>query len=188
MKILKLGNLLIICGLLFSCRAKTIPQKRHNEIVKICFAAGGCYGSCPFLAIEIDSGLNYKYFGGKYTKKHGYYFGKVTEGFWDTLNIKFEKLKYKQLDTLYEQSADDLATEIIIYYGKRKHIIGQSMSLPDSVMKLYDWLIGTDSIIKLNRIVDSTQFKIETKIQKGPPPPPPSKMLINQLRVIPPVK
>ena len=58
-----------------SCRSKTKElQIRNNEIKKISFATGGCYGHCPLLAIEIDSSLSFKFYGGEYTDKKGFYF------------------------------------------------------------------------------------------------------------------
>jgi hypothetical protein len=112
-----------------SCNSDNTIEKRKNEITKVCFATGGCYGTCPFLAIEIDSSLNYKFYGGEYADTTGYFTGKVSQGFWDTLNIKFESINYKQLDTSYEHSIDDLSTETVLYFDKqRKHIHGQSAS------------------------------------------------------------
>jgi len=130
-------NILIISltlQIFASCNSYKTRERRKNQITKVCFATGGCYGNCPFLAVEIDSSLNYKFYGGKYADKPGYFTGKVSRGFWDTLNIKFERINYKQLDTSYEHSHDDLSTETVLYFDKqRKHIYGQSESFPDSV-------------------------------------------------------
>src|ERR1700754_3027346 len=72
-------------------------EARANEISKISFASGGCFGSCPFLAIEVDSSLNYKYYGGKYSEKQGYFTGRISPTLWDSINIKFEKIDFKHL-------------------------------------------------------------------------------------------
>jgi hypothetical protein len=46
-----------------------------DAISKVIFATGGCYGECPYYAIEIDAALNYKYDGGKYAKSHATFKG-----------------------------------------------------------------------------------------------------------------
>lgn len=146
------------------------------------FATGGCYGTCPIQAIDIDSTLTFKYHGIEYTDKKGFYTGVVTSGFWDTLNIKLESINYKQLDTAYVHSYDDLSTEVFIYYNSKvKHIYGQSASLPDSVMTVYNWLLESMRTFELKRTQDSLPF--QTRIQKPLPPPPKST-----LKFIPPTE
>ena len=159
-----------------SCNSDNTIEKRKNEITKVCFATGGCYGTCPFLAIEIDSSLNYRFYGGEYADTTGYFTGKVSQGFWDTLNIKFESINYKQLDTSYDHSVDDLSTETVLYFDKqRKHIHGQSESLPDSVMTVLSWVMNSYKTVTLTRTTDSA-IPFETRIQNPPPPPPMPKM------------
>lgn len=157
-------------------------QKRQNEINKIVFATGGCYGHCPIQVIETDSSLSVRYHGVKYTDKTGFYIGKVSSEFWDTLNIKFENVHYKQLDTFYMHSVDDLSTEIFIFYNNKvKHIYGQSASLPDSLMKVYNWLIKSIKQLNLSQSNDSLRF--ETIIEKPLPIP-----LLDDVKFIPPTK
>lgn len=171
---------ILILTLLIGCDSKN--RGRDNEIKRIVFATGGCYGTCPIQAIDIDSTLAFKYYGIEYTDKKGFYTGVVTSGFWDTLNIKLESVNYKQLDTIYDRSADDLSTEIYIYYNdKVKHIYGQSASLPDSFMSVYDWLLKSMTTFKLMQTLDSLTF--QTSIQKPLPPSP-----IQTLKYIPPTK
>ncbi len=156
---------------LFSCRVK---PKRKNELKKICFAVGGCYGTCPFLSIELDSTLTYKFYGGKYSTIQGWYRGNITQGFWDTLNVNLERINYKEIETTFEQSDDDASIEIILYYdNKRKHINAQEMSMPDSVSKVFKGIKESYKILTLSKQADSS-FSFETKIQNGrfkiPPP------------------
>lgn len=162
-----------------SCNSDKSNNIRKNHITKVCFATGGCFGPCPFLAFEIDSSLNYKFFGGKYSTTTGFFKGRVSQEFWDTLNIKFEHINYKQLDTLYEHSIDDLSIETILHFdNKQKHIYAQSASLPDSIMTVFSWLMKSCKNIALIKITDGDTL-FETKIQNPllmpPPPPPPMK-------------
>lgn len=145
-------------------------RKRHNEINRIVFATGGCYGHCPIQSIDIDSTLAFRYHGVKYVDKEGFYTGVVPNAFWDSLNFKLERINYKNLDTAYDNSVDDLSTEIIIYYnGNIKRIYGQFVSLPDSVMTVYNWLIHSILTFELKQTQDSLTFP--TKIEKLLPPP-----------------
>jgi Domain of unknown function (DUF6438) len=162
----------LLLTLLFSCKQK---PKKESSLKKICFAVGGCYGTCPLLSIELDSTLTYKFYGGQHSKKIGWYKGNVTQGFWDTLNINLERINYKKLDTTFEQTVDDASFEIILYYdNKRKHINAQEMSMPDSVRYVFTNLAETYKNLNLTKQTDSS-FSIETKIQNGviavPPPP-----------------
>lgn len=171
---------ILILTLFLGCDSKNNVPK--NEIKRIVFATGGCYGTCPIQAIDIDSKLTFNYHGIEYTDKKGFYKGVVTSGFWDTLNFKLESINYKQLDTIYDRSSDDLSTEIFIYYNdKVKHIYGQSASLPDSVMNVYDWLLKSMGTFELKKTKDSLTFY--TRIQKPLPPPP-----IQTLRFTPPTE
>lgn len=171
MKPLRLIATLSILTLLFGCDNNK-DRNRQNEIKRIVFATGGCFGACPIQVIDIDSSLIAKYHGVKYTDSTGFYLGNITSGFWDSININFEKINYKHLDSSYEKSVDDLSTEIFIFYNNNnlKHIFAQSSSLPDSVLKTYEWLTGTIKQMKFIRTNDSLTFP--TKIEKPLPIPP----------------
>lgn len=150
-------TIFVFATLLFACKKKNAGSKK--EIEKIVFATGGCYGHCPIQAIQIDSSLTIKYHGVKYTEKIGFYSGIISRNFWDTLNKKLENINYQQLDSTYQNSVDDLSTEIFIYYdNKFKHIYGQSASLPDSVMNVYLWMMSEIKQLKLQPIKDSLIF------------------------------
>lgn len=165
----KLITILSILTLFISCDNN--KHGRQNEIKRVVFATGGCYGHCPIQAIEIDSSLKFKYHGVEYTDSIGFFVGNITNDFWDTLNFKFENINYKQLDSSYEHSVDDLSTEIYIYYNNKvKHIHGQSASLPDSVMTVYLWLMKEIKLLKMQPINDSLTFP--TIVEKPLPMPP----------------
>ncbi|MDP3393071.1 DUF6438 domain-containing protein [Sediminibacterium sp.] len=149
--------------------------KRQDQFKTISFATGGCYGKCPFLAIQIDSSLTYKFYGGRYTEKQGFFTAKVTQGFWDSLNIKMEQAKFKQLDTLYNASVDDMSIESYFTYGQiRKPLYGQEMDLPDNIRSVFYWLMDSYKKLQLTK-VDTLLF--ETKIQFGQGPIPPPKII-----------
>lgn len=141
-----------------SCRNEK-PIDKTYEISRISFASGGCYGNCPLLAIEVDSSFNYKFYGGRFSDMPGYYTGKISQELWDSINIKFEKVDFKHLDTSYLYSIDDLATQTIIFYSnKRKTINAQSASLPRAVDSLLNWLMYSYKSANLIKSKDSLSF------------------------------
>lgn len=136
------------------------PMKRENSIKRIVFATGGCFGPCPVQVFDIDSSLSVKYEGIQNTDLKGFHRGLVTQEFWDSLNMKFETINYKQLDSAYDETIDDLITELMIYdkRNKIKYIYAQSLSLPDSVRNVYSWLSERLETIKLTKTQDSLTF------------------------------
>jgi hypothetical protein len=170
---MKNKKLLIALFLLIIISCREHPSKiRSNKITKMCFATGGCFGTCPFLAIEIDSNLNYKFYGSKYAKLQGYYLGKISQGLWDTINMKFEFLQYRSLDTNVS-SVDDMSFQSIIHFGKYiKKIEHKELELPKDVRENFIWLMNSYKNLDLIKQTDTILF--ETEIQNGPPriPPP----------------
>jgi len=164
--------LLITVSSLIICCSRKKADKRHNEITRVVFATGGCFGPCPYQIIDLDSSLKFKYHGVRYSDTLGFYAGTIEKNLWDSLNIRFEDINYKKLDTVYNYSMDDMATEIFIYYGKNKikHINAQSASLPDSVKNVYDWLMKVIKNLKFENRIDSVVFP--TQIQTPLPVPP----------------
>ena len=165
-----------------SCNSYQTTQRRENNITKVCFAAGGGLELSPYIAIEIDSSLTYKFYGGEYSDIKGYFTGNVSQGFWDTLNIKFELVNYKQLDTSYEHTIDDPSTETILYFNnQRKHIRAQRGSLPDSLLNVFSWLMNSHKIVALTKTTDNA-ITFETKRQIPVPPP----IMVDTIKFTPP--
>ena len=153
MKQYKLVIFLFILTLFYGCVKK---NGRQNENTRVVFATGGCNGVCP---IQVIDNLTVRYLGVKYCDRTGFFIGNISSKFWDTLNLKFEKIKFKQLDSSYQHSYDDLSTEIYIYYDdKVKHLKGQSERLPYSLMSVYSWLPTEIKQIKLKPIKESLKF------------------------------
>lgn len=163
---------LILILTLFACADTHKDNKRNNQIRKVSFATGGCYGKCPFLAIEIDSSLSYKFYGGQYSDLQGFFTGKITQTFWDSLNIKLEQVNLKQLDTLYMATIDDLSIESYFTFGQiKKPLFGHEMDFPDSVQKIFNWLMGSYKRVELTK-VDTLDFETKIQFSQGPMPPP----------------
>ncbi|ANH81046.1 hypothetical protein A8C56_08695 [Niabella ginsenosidivorans] len=151
--------ILLFLLILGSCNIK----KQHSlpeEINKITIVTGGCYGECPFLAIAIDKSLNYNYFGGEYTELNGFYTGKVSNEFWDSVSQKLERIQFKQLDSQYINSHDDMNIQVVIQYNDSiKKIRAQSADLLDSVRKILFWLLDSRTKQKLVPSKDTIRFE-----------------------------
>jgi len=66
--------------------------------------------------------------------------------------MQFASVRYELLDSLYTGNADDFDTELFIYTGDQdiKYIHASVGSLPDSVARVYEWLIN--SVHRLNSL------------------------------------
>lgn len=162
--------LILFAFIFYSCqeqsnkgREKQQTQLRQNKITKLSFATGGCLGECPFMALEIDSTLDFKFYGGKYSKLQGFYSGKISQSIWDSINIKFEPLQNRNLDNGI-RTLDDMAIQNIIHFGKTiKNISAQEMELPEDVRNDYHWLMEVYKKGDLTKMTDTIHF--ETSLQ-----------------------
>ena len=162
------------------------PVEQKNEITKIEIATGYCFGHCQKTAVSIDSGLNYKYYGGdgdegdysgwipdsaaayKKSRLHGYYSGKISKTFWDTLNNRMNSIYYQRMDTAYIPANDDQLLEIIIHYkGKIKRITGSLLGLRPKETAVFGWIINSYKEIKPSAFNGVLRF--ETTLQNKKP-------------------
>ncbi len=153
-------NSLILLHLWLGC---TRQSQTKNQISKIELATGDCFGECAHSVVYIDSSLTYKFYGGEYADKKGYYDGKISQAMWDTLNNKLERIRLRQLDTSYAHTVDDQSIELFVNSnGKVKHIVAQDGSLPDSVAKVIYWLANSHKLVKLKK--SNSKFKFRTRV------------------------
>lgn len=175
----KLFAFLLCTALLFSCGQDSTPKPAENQtppapkngITKVSLALEGCLGKCQSLNIEIDSSLQYNYYGGAYANKPGGYTGRIDADSWETLNKKFEAGNFRQLDSAYLQTDDDQETDLIIYFnGQRKHIRAAYSDLPAGIKPAYAFLI--DSYKKLNLKPTTEKLVFENPIPEVEPEKP----------------
>ena len=162
--------LILSLSLIVGC-SQTKVDNRKNEITKVIFATDQCYGHCPVQALEINDSLKFKYHGVMFTDSIGFYTGKIEQAFWDILNTKFERINYKQLDSVYDSSVDDSGIELLIYYNQKdvKKIYARTASLPDSIRDVFSWLVKSTKNLKFQNKVDTLIFP--TYLEKTPPMP-----------------
>jgi hypothetical protein len=159
-------------------------KKRQDQINRIEIATGGCLRGCPVIGISIDSTLRLKYYGGYKAKLQGYYSGFVTQGFWDTLNVKLKQINFKKLDTSKYYELDGEVDEVIFYWDKQKrHIFKSVDDDPDAVSHVLIWIADSYKHIQLQKSNDTLKFETTYQFMMPPKPklvqikfPPPKKI------------
>jgi hypothetical protein len=179
---LSLNKLIILMStisfILISCHKPIHPK---DQIRSIEIETGGGIKRYPVVAIRIDSLLTFKYHGGDNAKLQGYYSGTVSQGFWDTLNIKLKQINFKKLDTTPYDMLDEERVEAIFYWESHKrHITKPIVNNPDSVSDALIWIANSYKNVSLHKTKDTTAFETPFRTQPRPAKinikfPPPAK-------------
>ena len=178
--------LFILCvAMLIFCIIVSINPK--NEITKVELGRSGAWSDRGG-AISVDSALNYKfyytYLGRGDKPMSGYYIGKVTSRFWDTLNRKLESINYKTIRATDDTNAVDVNYyELIVHWknGKRRIVRMRNFNSADSsVMNVLEWL--NDSYRRV-RFTKEVKVPIKFETTYGLPLPIPN---IDQVKFPPP--
>lgn len=167
---MKLICIFFLIGILLGCN-KLSPNK--NPITKIEIATGGCMrmDQCPAFGLIIDSSLAFKYYGGYKSKLQGYYEGSISQEFWDTLNMKLEKIHYEKLSQKNELVLDAEQAESIIYsHQKKTHIFKVIEGETDGATKVLRWILDSYQKVQLIKTKDTIHF--DTTFQSMRPPVP----------------
>ena len=157
--------------LLFSlyCCVHSPLKEKQNNIYKITLASQEYMGDGPFRAIELDSSLLLKYFGGHNSDPVGFYYGKISQLTWETIQSKIEKIGNNPLDTSIRRIVDDREIEMFIHSQTGvKHITAYQSTLPKSIVTEFDEILNLYKQIKLSKTDDSIKF--ETVVQEYNPP------------------
>ncbi len=168
MEFIKFFFPVFIISFLFSCAPSPKPEP-GNEIFKTTLASQEYMGGGPFRAIEMDSTLVLKYFGGRNSDPTGFYYGKIEQQKWDSIKVKLEELGKIILDTANKRIVDDRLIEIYIHSHEGiKHIAAPQSVLPKKFIIEFDSILNIYKYIGLSKTNDSLRF--ETKIQEYNPP------------------
>jgi len=158
--------ILIISLLFFGCKKAV---NRDNGIAKIEFARSGAWSDWG-VSISIDSSLNYKYWGDYQTEKQKYFVGKISQAFWDTLNLKLEQVEFKTVKPRIIDGCVDCEYYELIIHGERgtTRILRSGTGTNDSVIQLCKWLGDKRNIPKLKQVKDSIKFEDSTHFTAKP--------------------
>jgi len=159
------------------------PGQRNDEITKVELAESGYFfdfGQKFGTAISIDSDLNFKYYDGN--KNKGYYIGKISVQFWDTLNYKLDNIKFKTLKSdKYADSGKGYYELIVHWKAGKKRIIRLASFGNNLIDRTFSWLNNSYKDINLQKA--NSPIRFETNYQNAPPNP-----KIDQVKFPPPTK
>ena len=97
-----------------------------------------------------------------YAVQKGFYSGEIAQTYWDSLNVKINKIDLNKLDSVYHKTYDDQEVEFVIYKdGKRKYVLGQTDSLPLPILP-------GSKISPIKHVVFVTKEKIKKTPEKAP--------------------
>jgi hypothetical protein len=152
----KYPTVALLCILVLSC---SMPHQ--NEIVKVELAGSGNW-SLFGTALSVDDSLNYKYYDARLQKN---YIGKVSGTFWDTLNRKFEEIKFKSIPVHSDRFiVGGSYFELIIHWNGGNRRILRALDQPmDSVTNVFEWLNGSFKKARLHEV--NYPLKFETTYQ-----------------------
>lgn len=133
---------------------------QNNEITKVELARSGAWSDFG-ASISIDTSLNYKYFGDYGKVKQGYFTGKVTHKFWDTLNQRLQEIKFKTIDANDNSHVVDVNYfEVIIYWkGHKRRIVRVRPRENDSIINVFLWLNDSYQNVKLHPVKNPIVFE-----------------------------
>ncbi len=161
------------------------PAIRKNEINKIEIATAGGIRHYPVFGIIIDSTLSYRYYGSYYSKPQGYYEGKVTQAFWDTLNIKLKQINFKEIETSKYFGMDEEVIDAVFYWDRqRRHVFKPLFDDGNNEEKVFRWILNSYKTIQLSKSIDSAKFAATFQYILPEPPKP----KVDQVKFPPPPK
>lgn len=168
---------------LWSCEPQSEAKTPASALSRVSFAVGGCYDSCNFQAIRVDSHLTYQYYGQDTLEWYGrtraplqgYYTGRVTQAFWDTLVAKIERARLAEDAPLYpdwrESYDGGLDVEWVLSAPKGQvRLRGQRGRASAAVSELEAWLSASYQQAKLHPSPDSLLFETSCQYWSEPPP------------------
>ena len=169
--------LFVVLGFV-SCNFHKEKPHRDNKLGRICIAE--TYGMEPGgMTVSVDSSLVYLFKEYEWSDDTtGVFYGAVSQGFWDTLNMEIESIPSKELDSAYEKRCDDCSIiDIYVNYNYRR-MLAKNVNI-DSFNTFRNVFYS---------ILDSRKkIKMEPCFELTPRFPPPLPMpLIKELKVTPP--
>lgn len=170
----------VIVLIFFNSCIRTSPDQQTSNIKKITFASEDYFASGPFVAIEIDSTLNFKYYGGLNSNPSGFYTGTISQSIWDSISLSLNNIRYQFLDSCYPIMVDDRMIEMIVHTNKFiKHINACKSRLPSEVISTFDSILNiykkivlfktTDSLIFESHVQEYHPVKVDTSIRFSKP-------------------
>ncbi|MDE5419566.1 DUF6438 domain-containing protein [Labilibaculum sp. DW002] len=156
----------------------TLLYDLNLTIDTIEFSSSLCYGNCPAIAIKIDKGLNFNFWGGKYADKQGFYKGEITQLQFDKFENLIRIANIENNDSEFCPPIDAPYVELIIDYNKNKtkRFWGYWRDFPARVKNVGSEMFNLYKTSSLDSCGYELTFEVELDIPEkrvAPPPPPP---------------
>jgi periplasmic protein TonB len=162
----------LVINFIFILTSSCNGDKRIHPITKICLESEHRSDkNFPDVAIEIDSSLTYKFFGGDNAAKQGFMEGKISIDFWDTIQAKFTHLQYWNFKEYYGSENDLIplvpilpyTMNAVIYYGDTiKHI--NLEHVPNNIWAAFFWLMNTYENVDLKRLPTGRKLSFDIQL------------------------
>lgn len=160
---------------------EVLLKKSNQRFEELDFSNSSCFGTCPEIACEIDSNRNIKFFGGKFSKAEGYYYGKINVDYFNKINDFLSYINLEKDSSIYNVPVDAPANEIRLIINKRvKYFMGSDSEYPHKMLQLYSLLLDVAENSNLRATKDTLHFKTTFHI--------PPTIKIKSLKFIPPPK
>ncbi|WP_282037653.1 DUF6438 domain-containing protein [Saccharicrinis aurantiacus] len=145
------------------------------------FSNSLCYGNCPAIAMKIDKGLNFDFWGGKYSDKKGFRKGVITNSQFNQLESLIRIANIENNITDFYPPVDAPYVEIIIDYNnnKTKRFWGYVGDFPVRLKNVALEMFELYKTSSLDSCGCKLTFEVELDIpeKRVPPPPPPEEIL-----------
>lgn len=167
MKIIFNPFILAFIFIIFSC--KEFDKKERQKIsdiskVTVAFTGFGCEGRCPFQALSIDSSLTAQYFGGKYSKKNGFYRGTIDQKEWANIQTRFKKFIEVGIGTTQYQSTDYPGVEFLINTDSKEFRFRENTGkIAKKDLDILYWYIQL--VPQINKLKKTDSLAFDTSIQ-----------------------
>ncbi len=144
-------SLFFIIQLIFA--GCSLPNK-NNNIKKIEFSTEG-------INISIDSNLTYYCYSCGKSKLKGYYKGKVSQLFWDSLNMKIDSVNLNKLHEVDCHNEFDPGVELIVTtYKNRQHFKSGLTCLPPKTVTTFRWIANSYKSAALTPTTEAVNFEV----------------------------
>lgn len=137
-----------------------------RKITKVTLASSGCHGECPVMAIELNSSLNVKYYGGEFSKNKGFYTANISNNLWNDLSDKLLSIDLDKVDSTYDNNNDYDYYELVINSNKEIRIKGYLIEMPDDLKKVIKDILNVQSQLLLKKSRDSLYFESDLQYSK----------------------
>lgn len=140
---MKLFNLIALLLLLGSCALKKPEEK--NNIQKVQFSAGACFGTCPIFNMVIQENGNAEFDAKNFNDVEGKFKTVIQKPQLDSLFKLINQAKITSLKDHYDAEITCQPTyDLVVVFrdGKTKHISDYGPSGPDELGKIYSMLFS----------------------------------------------